>query len=230
MESEATTKPAAAATRPAGVYEALRGDLARGRFAPGGRLAPKALAARYDCTPGVAREALIRLAAEGFVDSAAQRGFRAVRPTPASVWEIAHFRILIETEGARLSILHGDMAWEANLTGAHSRLTHMERRLRGRAPAGEDRRLWSAYDRAFHEALIEACGSTLLRARHHEIYDRFKQHVIAQDPTLGFRGEALVREHTDILDAALARDPVACAAALQRHFEIYRRFSDQPMR
>lgn len=211
------------------VYRRLREDLVAGAFPPGGKLMPLRLRQRYAASPSSVREALLRLAAEGFVRSSPQRGFRAVAPTPESVWEIVCFRLLIETEGARLSILHGDMAWEANLTAAHHRLSHLESRMRGEALTPARLKLWSGCDRTFHEALIAACGSALLKSHHLLIFDRYKQHVIAQDPTLGYRGRELVREHRDILASALDRDAAACADALRRHFEAQRPFSEAGM-
>ncbi|MEM7545595.1 MAG: GntR family transcriptional regulator [Pseudomonadota bacterium] len=220
------TTPARSDPLRTSVYQRLRTDLVSGVLPPGGKLKPQILAHGYAASPAALREALLRLASEGFVTSAPQRGFSAARPNPETVWEIAHFRILIETEGARLSILHGDVRWEANLLAAHHRLSHLEGHLRGGKEIEENLRLWSSYDRAFHEALIGACGSDLLKDQHRISFDRFKQHVIAQDATLGFRGEELVREHGDILTSALDRDPLACAKALRLHFETYKRFSD----
>lgn len=220
--------------RPAGgdartVYDRLREDLVGGRLPTGQKLQPRLLASGYAASPAALREALLRLSSEGFVRSAPQRGFSTVAPTPETVWEIAHFRVMIETEGARLSIRHGDVAWEANLTAAHHRLSHLEARMRGEEIEPEQLRFWSGCDRAFHEALIAACGSDLLKSQHRAAFDRFKQHVIAQDRTLGFRGGELIREHADILSSALDRDADACAAALRRHFETYRRFAVDPI-
>lgn len=211
------------------LYARLREDLVRGKLDPGTKLKPKLLVADYPASTAALREVLLRLAAEGFVTSQPQRGFRVVTPTPSSIWEIAHFRILLEKEGARLSIIKGDVGWEANLTAAHHRLSHLEARMRGAADLSDQLRLWSRYDRDFHEALIGACGSALLKAQHRAAFDRFKQHVITQDASLGFRGEALIEEHDAILTSALARDAAACNAAIQRHFETYRRFTDHVM-
>lgn len=205
------------------LYARLREDLVTGFFAPGARLQPRLLAPRYAASAAALREALIRLAAEGFADLLPQRGFRAAVPTPDTVWDIAHFRIVLEAEAARLAMDRGGVEWEANLTAAHRRLEHLEARMRGEPLDAAWLRLWSASDRAFHEALIGACGSRLLLDQHRIVFDRFKQHVVARDATLGYRGAALVREHADILEAALRRDPAACAAALGRHFETYRR-------
>ncbi|QIE56127.1 GntR family transcriptional regulator [Pikeienuella piscinae] len=206
-----------------GVYARLREVLVAGGVAPGEKLMPRSLAPRYAASAATVREALLRLAAEGFVDSAPQRGFRAVKPSAGTVWEIAHFRVLLEAEGARLSIERGGMEWEANLTAAHHRLSHLEARMRGEAIDPALLRFWSGCDRAFHEALIAECGSRRLIAEHRTVFDQFKQHVVARDPLLGFRGPDLVREHSDILRSALDRDPVGCADALRRHFEAFRR-------
>ena len=205
------------------VYARLRDEIVAGAVAPGAKLMPQRLALRYAASAAAIREALIRLAAEGFIESLPQRGFRAARTGPDVIWEIAHFRVLIETEGARLSIARGGMEWEANLTAAHHRLAHLERRMRGESLDAAQLRLWSASDRAFHEALIGACGSARLLAQHRLAFDQFKQHVIALDPTLGFRGAELLQEHADILKAALVRDAEGCADALRRHFDTYRR-------
>ncbi|MEX2520524.1 MAG: GntR family transcriptional regulator [Paracoccaceae bacterium] len=212
-----------------GVYERLREDIVAGLLAPGQKIKPKQYAPRYAASAAAIREALLRLAAEGFVESAPQRGFRTLKPSAESVWEIAHFRILIESEGARLSILNGGVDWEANLTAAHHRLSHLEARMRGEALNREQLRYWSGCDQIFHVALIAACGSNRILDQHRAIFDQFKQHVIVQDPLLGYRGEDLVEEHGAILTAALDRDPAACAAALRSHFETYRRFSDATM-
>src|SRR5690606_14410544 len=120
-----------------GVYDRIRDDLIAGGFVPGKKLMPQRLAPRYGASPGTLREALLRLAAEGFVDSAEQRGFRSVAPSQDTLWEIANFRILLETEGARLSIENGDVAWEEKLAAAHRRLSDLEREM-GRPEATPD--------------------------------------------------------------------------------------------
>lgn len=208
-------------------YAMIREDLVSGRIRPGEKLMPQRLATRYGFSSAVLREALLKLSAEGFVENLPQRGFRSVSIDADTVWEIAHYRVLIEAEGARLSILRGDMKWEANLTAAHHLLSHLEEVMRGQDHSMEQLRYWSGCDRAFHEALIAACGSRRLIGQFRISFDQFKQHVIARDPTLGYRGEELVAEHADILQTALDRDPAACAAALRKHFDTYRRFSSR---
>lgn len=143
-------------------YAMIREDLVSGRIRPGEKLMPQRLATRYGFSSAVLREALLKLSAEGFVENLPQRGFRSVSIDADTVWEIAHYRVLIEAEGARLSILRGDMKWEANLTAAHHLLSHLEEVMRGQDHSMEQLRYWSGCDRAFHEALIAACGSRRL--------------------------------------------------------------------
>lgn len=204
------------------VYSRLRRDLTTGAFGPGEKIRPHHVAPRYAVTPAALREALLRLAAEGFVERHEQRGFRNVRTSRETTWEIVHYRVLLEAEGARLSIARGGVEWEANLAAAHHRLSHLEARMRDMADAERPLHLWAAYDRQFHEALLAACGSDVLMAQQRVAFDRFKQHVIAEDRSLGYRGLALIDEHAAILKSALARDAAACAEALWGHFEPYR--------
>lgn len=204
------------------VYEALLRDLMRGEWADDVRLKASDLADRYDATSGAVREALLRLAAEGFVRNPPHRGFRTISSDPHSLWERANLRIALETEGARQSIEKGDLAWEANLSAAHHRLTHMETRLRDdRDRTPDSLALWSMADLGFHEALISACGSDLLMAEQRRAFMAFRLHLNSLEDDWGFRGADLVNEHGAILDAALNRDAAACEAAIRAHFDFY---------
>ena len=211
--------------RPAGsraIVARLREDLIFGTWKPGERLRPQALRERYDTTSGTLREALIRLAGEGLVEMEEQRGFSTMRPTPETFHQVRHLRLLIECEGARLSILRGDLEWEADLNAAHHRLAHIEHRMRDADDLAEHIQMWSRHDQAFHEALMAACGSDLLKREHERVYERFRMHVVAELQQWGFRGALNVEEHGAILAAALDRDAAACAAALDAHLAIYR--------
>lgn len=216
---EAADRP----TVPAGnVYDRLRENLIIGAFAPGTKLKPQYLKDQLSCTTGVVREALIRLAGEGLVDFESQRGFRAIVPTEKSFYEVTHLRTLIECEGARLSIQNGDMDWEADLIAAHHKLAHLEERMRSEADLRSLLEVWSRYEWTFHSTLLSACGSDLLKEQHRAIFDKFRLHLLAKARSFGFRGEVTIREHGDILAAALARDVDACQQAIQKHFRIYR--------
>ena len=53
------------------------------------------------------REALFRLSAQGLVNFQEQRGFRVPEKSPVLLAELTHVRILLEAEGAALSIRNG---------------------------------------------------------------------------------------------------------------------------
>lgn len=63
-------------TRTDDVHARLRADILSGRLLPGQRLKFPDLAARYEASVGVIREALIRLAERGLVRSEAHLGFQ----------------------------------------------------------------------------------------------------------------------------------------------------------
>lgn len=133
--------------------------------------------------------------------------------------DIAMMRTLVESEGARQSIAAGDVEWESGLVAAHHKLAHIESRMSDDQEKHYD--LWRQCDWQFHEALLAASGSDLLKRMHRIMFDRFQDVVALEYQHMGYRGEVLVAEHRDILDAALDRDPGACAAALSRHLRIY---------
>ena len=71
--------------------------------------------------------------------------------------------------------------------------------------------LWKRYDREFHHALIEACGSQTLLDLYAGVYDQYLRYQMV---AVVFRGEIAAEEHRKLLDCALARDcDGACAGA-----------------
>lgn len=222
--ADPNNRPASAAgDAPNHVYDRLRADLVNGAFPPGMKLKPQELKNALGCSAGVLREALVRLAGEGMVQFEAQRGFRTIVPTERAFYEIAHLRTLVEIEGARLSIQNGDMEWEANLSAAHHKLAHLEERMRCTDDLASMIEIWTRYESDFHRALIAACGSDLLKELHKQIFDKFRLYAVVEASSFGFRGAVTIREHQQVLEAALARDPVRCAQAIEAHFQIYRR-------
>lgn len=201
-------------------YEAILRDLVEKAWPVDTRLKPSDLAERYQLASGAVREALIRLAAKGFVINYPQRGFRTLQGTTRSVSEHARLRGIVEIEAARLSIENGDLQWEANMAACHHRLTHLETRLGTMEnPSLEELRIWTKAELSFHGALIEACDSEVLIQAQRDAFVLFRLHLVSVYPGWGFRGADSVREHEEILYAALARDPEACAAAIRKHFE-----------
>ncbi len=199
------------------LYETLRTDILQGEFAPGSKLRMETLKSRYNSGVNVLRESLARLSIEGLVDSEDQKGFRIANLSMRRLNELTQLRILLECEGIRLSLQHGGVEWESNLVAAHHKLRYMESKMR------EDQstyfHAWHQCDYEFHAALIAACESELHQHYHKQIYDQFRQYVVAELKQQGFRGVDIVDEHGKVVDAALAGDVAACTQTIRTHLE-----------
>lgn len=133
--------------------------------------------------------------------------------------EVTRLRIMVESDGAALSIAQGGVGWESALVAAHHRLAHIESRMHRDGRADFD--LWRQCDWEFHAALLSACGSELHQMLHKAAFEQFRKVVSMEFQTVGFRGHHIIEEHKAILDAALARDAAACARALETHISVY---------
>lgn len=96
-----------APTRADWVDARLRGEILAGRLAPGARLVVADLAARYGVSPTPLREALRRLAAEGFVDWPPQRGARVASATRRDAEDLYELRLALEPVALGQSIRVG---------------------------------------------------------------------------------------------------------------------------
>ncbi len=202
------------------IYADLQRRLMTAAFAPGERLRPKDLQGEYGCSANTVRDILLRLSKVGLVEFELQRGFRVLATSTERRRDITRFRILLEQEGAAMSVAAADVGWEADLAAAHHRLSHIERRIVRTGDVQGHMCLWSDAEREFHETLIAACGSEILRATYADIYARFRQQMVGLERDFGANYfEAIIREHQRILDAALARDAPACRAAIHDHLK-----------
>ncbi|GIL01679.1 MAG: GntR family transcriptional regulator [Alphaproteobacteria bacterium] len=199
------------------IYQVIRERLATGELVAGQKLKPDALRRDFGCSASTLREVLFRLACGGYVDFEEQRGFRVPSTSLARLVEIRHLRILVESEAAALSIANGDMEWEARLNAAHHKLAHLEFRMQTSARLRQNIPIWTRFDWEFHETLVSACGSQLLMETLHTLFYRYRQQLVGIVQDYGFR-PGTIDEHRQILEAALARDPDACAAGIRRHF------------
>lgn len=197
------------------LYETLRTDLLKGEFEPGSRLRMESLKERYGSGVNLLRESLTRLSSEGLVIAEGQKGFHVASFSIQKMEELTRLRILLETDGARASFENGDMEWESNLVAAHHKLEHVESKMRENID--EYFMMWHRCDYEFHAALIGACQSELHMHYHRQVYDQFRQFVVMELRTEGFRGKYVVDEHQSVLEAALNRDLDACVNALEAH-------------
>ncbi|MCT8997611.1 GntR family transcriptional regulator [Chelativorans intermedius] len=209
------------AMRPSAAYRSLKTRLMAGEFRAGEKLRPDMLKDAYGISASAMREVFLRLAHESLLVQEEQRGFRVPAASRRRLAELMNLRILLECEGVRQAIREGDLEWEARLAAAHHKLVHIERKMRSAPDIAPFVPLWTRIDWEFHDTLLSACPSEVLRATHRNIYEQFRQQVVAGLEHAGFREET-IPEHAAILKAAIERDVPACQAAIHAHLQVSR--------
>ncbi len=194
------------------IYQRLRGDIIQGRLRPGQKLRLDQLRESYVAAASTLREALARLAADGFVLAEGQRGFEVAPISAAGLHEVAALRLLIEEHALARSFARGTLDWEARVLAAHHRLDSCEERLE----AGDTSQVaqWRQADWQFHQELISACDSRVLMQTHAEVFDKYLRYQMI---ALAFRPAASRPEHLALCRAALARDTDRAVALLRDH-------------
>ncbi len=106
------------------------------------------------------RELLNRLVCEGLIVAEGQRGFEVAPVSPTEFHKIGALRLVLESHATAQSVAGGDLDSKAGVVAAHHKLSVLETRMLREVDA--DPVLWEQCDRAFHKALISACGSWAL--------------------------------------------------------------------
>lgn len=204
-----------------GLYETLKKDIVMGHFAPGTKLKIDMLKEHYGMGVNVIRESLARLATEDLIDFVNQKGFRVADMSQSRLSDLTRMRILLETDGLKHSMGNGGIDWETELVATYHKLEYIEHKM------CEDEetycKTWYECDWAFHATLVSACGSQLHQLYHRRIFEQYRQYVMYNLKTHGFRGADIIREHEVILNAALKRDYKLCRKNLENHLNYYSR-------
>lgn len=187
--------------RPERVYQELRRQIIRGRFAPGARVVEREIAERLGVSRTPVREAVSRLAVEGFVQStgAARRVEFLVAPmTAADALDLYQTMAALEGSAARRV---ADLAPEVRRALAEE----MERREAAFEAAAGKRTI--DYERLFelhnavHRALMDACAAPRLRGLLEIVRPQIDRYEWVYAPLVGPDFADTFREHREILDA-----------------------------
>jgi DNA-binding GntR family transcriptional regulator len=138
--------------------------------------------------------------------------------TPLSHEDLADLtraRVEIESLVLRLSVLDGDMHWEAQAVAAH----HLLERTPFFADDDHDHPsdAWAEAHAAFHMALLAGCGNRRLHSTARALREEaelYRQWSVSfgQEPDRDLPGE-----HRALLEAAITRDPDLAAELLRDH-------------
>ena len=203
-------------TRSSAIYFDLRGAILDGALTPAAKLNVRELSDRFDTGLSPIREALNRLATEGLVHHTDNRGFVVSPVSVPELKDLTQARCWMNEIGIRKSIELGDGAWEEAVLVSCHRLSRTPRTPPDGSPGPHA--AWNQAHKAFHQALIAACGSNWLIETCSQLFDSAERYrslarlagVSRQDPR---------DEHREIMTAALERDAGMAAGLLNDHFQ-----------
>lgn len=195
-------------TASAAIATALRDDIVALRVMPGQPLSEKALTGRFGVSRTPLREALIRLAEEGFVEIRPQAGTAVARIPLASIPEAVVVRQALEGSTVELAAARAGEAGAARLRAAITR----QRVLADL----DDRDGFHEADETFHEEIATLSGypglwRTIRQAKMQ--IDRCRRLTL---PVLGRMGQ-VIAEHTVIANAVGVGNAEAARAAMRAH-------------
>lgn len=197
-------------------YDRLREDLLCGVWAPGAKLPMNQLRQRYGIGASPLREALSRLVSEDLVVYNDQRGFVAASVSAEELQDVVRTRIALEAMALEQALAQRTPQWEEALVLAFHRLSRTRRSVD--ADSYEENPQWERLHRAFHQALLGACGSPVLLDFCDQLYDRaYRYRQLAARKAYKQRNE--LDEHRAIFDAVMAGALAEAKALLAVHYE-----------
>jgi GntR family transcriptional regulator, carbon starvation induced regulator len=200
-------QPTAPSTRSEWVQERLRNAILQGELEPGQRLQANDLAQRWDVSPTPLREAFQRLAADGLVSVAPQRGARVASPSLDEAAELYELRILLEPLCLRQSL-------EASDDDHRSEITAAFKAFRAASTVEEGVEAHSQ----FHSTLLNRCPSTWLLRFATQLSESSRLFQIASVGDRPTRRHPKA-EHRALCEAAVRGDVDRCVALQVEHLQ-----------
>ena len=208
------------------IAEQLRALIAKGEFAAGARLpAERDLARQLGVSRPSVREALIALEVEGWVEVRTGSGVyvqgrpqraRRARPRTSAEWgplELMRARRVVEGEIAALAAAHG----------RRKDVQAMSRAIEGMREQADRDAMPLEDDRAFHLAVVDACGNAVLSETVQGFWDSRRGPIFSR---LGGYFETVQvvarrdrRARGDAATRSRAHDAAAARAAMHAHLD-----------
>jgi DNA-binding GntR family transcriptional regulator len=182
-----------------------------------GRLYPHELCEKFHATATPVREALARLAAEGFIEATPRRGFHVRRPSEQQVTDLWQVR-------GGLEVMAGELAIEQLKHGAlaMSELDKLELVLQSITATADaiDGRQHIERNRQFHGGIVELSGNQLLMTMYRGIQGQLLGAWVRRGlDTWRNRVAAESVDHGEMLAALRSLDAPRYAAAARRHVD-----------
>ncbi|MCX7175936.1 MAG: GntR family transcriptional regulator [Proteobacteria bacterium] len=197
------------------VTEELRLAILSGSILPGAKLRVEDLSQQFGYSATPIRESLNRLIAGGMVQAIGQRGFRVEPASYDDLADLMDTREFVAVKALRQSILRGDSAWVSNIDATLLRLSRFYRKPVARSLEGSYE--FDLAHKAFHHALIAACGSPRLLQINSVLNDQAYRYrlLLAKSRPLERREDNT--HHEQLARVVVARDIKGACATLREH-------------
>lgn len=215
--AERSVAPLQHTTLQVAIYRELKHLLLTQRFDPTVRLNTNLLERQLGVSRTPLKDALNRLAHEGFIEVRARRGYFVRRPTIKDAVELYDLRRLHEVYAVERAISIADPTTFQTLR----EILEQQRPLAVDDPSDEEYERFTELDRELHRAIVRAAGNRRLE----QIYDQLDGHIqMARVYYLTARTTMpeTFREHEAIVTAIEARDVGEATRRLVAHIERFR--------
>jgi DNA-binding GntR family transcriptional regulator len=193
------------------VVEEIRSRIVSGDLPAGTRIDQQALSEELGISRMPVREALRRLAAEGFVELISHRGALVTKLSDAEIIEIYEMRAVLQGLAARLAV--------PNFTDQHlEALPDLLEKMETTTELGT----WVDLNRTFHDVIELPCGAQRLLSLIERLAQQCAPYVQIALHYLEAR-KSTAQEHREIYDACLARDADVLEHAVRRHLSAWGR-------
>lgn len=194
------------------VYDSIRRRILEGFYEAGAHLVESELALELEASRTPVRGALQRLATEGLVDFAPNKGARVAQWSDEEIEQIFELRALLESHGAMKATPNIS---EEDIEELSELASHMESLVEEKPP-GRDYGKIALLNNEFHAVILRAAGSEKLSALLSSlvhiplIHQTFRQYT----------PEALARSfvhHRELIAAFEQRDPLWAESIMRGH-------------
>lgn len=196
-------------------YDHLREEILQERFAYGEIYSETRTAARIGISRTPVRDALQRLAQEGFVDILPSRGFCLHRLTAADALETYQARSALE---GYCAVLVARQAGQRPACQLLERLEELLSQQQAELEGARDREAFTRIDQQFHTTLVAFAGNRVFDELFHNYLYRIRRLAIQSLLRPG-RMETALREHRNMLSVMRAGDVAASYQAVLVHME-----------
>jgi GntR family transcriptional regulator, rspAB operon transcriptional repressor len=190
------------------VYDAVKQDIMLGELPAGVPLVELELAARFGCSQGPVREALLQLQEAGLVIRQGHRGTRVAECTVEEAIELFRLRQLIECRAVVRALRHPGRTLVADLKRLEDEME--------RAARADDEYKLAEFDREFHRRLLrEARLPALEPILHRCLVHNHRFKISQSNPQRNLIATA--RRHNAIIEAVERSDADRAVEALAHH-------------